>query len=97
METTIICTIITGLASVTGSYLAILKTNKESEIKNAVREQKQQDQIETVKTELKEVKDRLDKHNHYAEKFNDINVSIKSVQKDIEYIKGNYVCTIKKV
>lgn len=97
MEATIICAIIAGIASITGSYFASVKTNRENAVANAVREQKQQDQIETIKIELKEVKDRLDKHNHYAEKFGDINVAIKSVQKDIEFIKGNYVCTIKKV
>lgn len=84
MSETIIAVIITGIFSVIGSYIANKtiseKTNKENEIKAALREQRQQDRLEAIEH-------KLDIHNGYAEKLGSIDISMAAMQKDIEYLK----------
>ena len=84
MSETIIAVIITGIFSVIGSYIANKtiseKTNRENEIKAALREQRQQDRLEAIEH-------KLDIHNGYAEKLGSIDISMAAMQKDIEYLK----------
>lgn len=51
------------------------------------REQKQQDNSERIFAELDGIKQRLDEHNHYAEKFGNVEKMMISMSKDIEYLK----------
>ncbi len=87
----IVTTTITGLlaaiASIVGSYLANEKKRREEATEDAVKEQKQNDRLESIER-------KLDIHNGYAEKLGSVEKSIggldKSValmQKDIEYLK----------
>jgi hypothetical protein len=78
---------ITTLGGVAGSYLAIRKVSVEQEIRNAQIEQKQQDNIDEIRNELTGVKDRLDKHNGYAEKFAEASKDISLLQKDVLYMR----------
>lgn len=80
MESTIIVALITGICSVIGNYFISIKNKKESEIRDAQREQKQSDRLEAIEH-------KLDIHNGYAEKLGDISVSMAMMQKDIEYLK----------
>ena len=59
---------------------AVDKKTREDDIKDAQREQRQQDQLE-------EIKQKLDIHNGYAEKFGDIANQMTAMAKDIEYLK----------
>ena len=80
MESTIIVALITGICSVIGNYFISIKNKKESEIRDAQREQKQCDRLEAIEH-------KLDIHNGYAEKLGDISISMAMMQKDIEYLK----------
>ena len=51
------------------------------------REQHQNDNFKRMFEELDGVKKRLDEHNHYAEKFGNIEKVMISMSKDIEYLK----------
>lgn len=81
MTETIICTIITAVAGVVGAYAAVQKGRREDAIKDAQREQRQADRLETIER-------KLDEHNGYAEKLGAISRSIVAMQKDIEYLKS---------
>ena len=80
----LIITIIPAIASVIGAVIAarsaVDKKAREDDIKNAQREQRQQDQLE-------EIKRKLDIHNGYAEKLGDIQLDIAGIHKDIEYLR----------
>lgn len=81
MTETIICTIITAVAGVVGAYAAVQKGRREDAIKDAQREQRQADRLETIER-------KLDEHNGYAEKLGAISKSMVAMQKDIEYLKS---------
>lgn len=80
MNETIIVALITGICSVIGNYFIMLKNKKESEVRDAQREQKQSDRLDAIEH-------KLDIHNGYAEKLGDISISMARMQKDIEYLK----------
>lgn len=81
MTETVICTIITAVAGVVGAYAAVQKGRREDAIKDAQREQRQADRLETIER-------KLDVHNGYAVKLGEISKSMVAMQKDIEYLKS---------
>lgn len=85
MSETLLGYVISGAFAIIGSYVAnvalTIRKNREQEIKDAQREQWQQDQFDAINH-------KLDIHNGYAEKFGDISRSMVAMQKDIEYLKG---------
>ena len=83
----IITATISLLGIIIGAILGYMGRSKKQSILDAQREQKQADQFDTLIMEMNEVKKRLDTHNKYAEKFGDIEKSIISIKKDIEYIR----------
>ena len=96
--------VIVGLLSVTGSVIASLigaqSSKRETNATLAAHEQKQQDAIDSIKSELGEMKKRLDSHNGYAEKFASASKDIALTQKDVEYIKDQLkdilkICEVK--
>ena len=97
--TPIIVAIITSTGGVIGAYLAVRKGHREQIAKDIQREQKQEDTMEIVNLQLKEVKDRLDKHNGYAEMFHQNQKDLELLQKDVGYIKKRLdtieMCRIK--
>lgn len=84
MNDVIVASVIGAVASVIGAYIAarsaLDKKSREDEVKDAQREQRQQDQLE-------EIKHKLDVHNGYAEKLGDIQLDIAGIHKDIEYLR----------
>lgn len=87
MNTEIINALI-GFAGVcVGAILGYMGKNKRQAILDAKREQEQMDNMALILDEMNEIKKRLDQHNKYAEKFGDIEKSIISIQKDIQYIR----------
>lgn len=91
MSEEIIAPLITGTLAVVGSfvgnYAIALKKSREDAIKEAEREQAQKDQLAMILEEQRKIKERLDSHNGYAEKFAENSKSIGLLQKDVEYIK----------
>ena len=76
------CSIIAALGGVLGAWLAVQKGRREDAIKDAQREQRQADRLESIEK-------KLDEHNGYAEKLGDISKAMVAMQKDIEYLKKN--------
>ena len=85
---TIIVAIITSLGGIIGAYLAVQKGNRESEIKDAQREQRQSDRLDRIDERICSLEKKVDIHNGYAEKFGEIANSMTAMSKDIEYLKN---------
>lgn len=92
--------VIVGLMSVIGSIICqsmiSRSKNRENDAKMAAHEQLQQDRLEEVRTELVEVKKRLDSHNGYAQKFAETSKDIAviaerqmAIKKDVEFLKSD--------
>lgn len=83
----VLIAIIGAVGSAIAAYIAargaIVKKSREDEIRNAQREQRQQDQLE-------EIKHKLDIHNGYAEKLGSIQLDIAGIHKDIEYLRKEH-------
>lgn len=80
-------TIITAVAGVTGAYLAVRKGSQEQEIKNAQREQRQADRLDSIDEKIKRLEKKVDEHNEYGRKFGEVATSLVSMAKDIEFLK----------
>ena len=107
MSEEIIAPLITGVLAVirsfVGNYAIALKKSREDAIKEAEREQAQKDQLAMILEEQKKIKQRLDSHNGYAEKFSNTTKDIAVIaerqqslfkamdrmQKDIDYLKSD--------
>lgn len=83
----IVVAIITLFGTVIGIIVGYVGRSKRQSINEAKREQEQTDNFDKIFDEMNEIKKRLDTHNRYAEKFGDIEKSIISIRKDIEYIR----------
>ena len=83
----IVVAIITLFGTVIGIIVGYVGRSKRQSINDAKREQEQADHFDKIFDEMNEIKKRLDTHNRYAEKFGDIEKSIISIRKDIEYIR----------
>ncbi len=85
--TEIIVAIIAGVASIAGAYIATKsamdKKSREDAIRDAQREQRQADQLESIKQ-------KLDIHNGYAEKLGEIQLDIAGIHKDIEFLREQH-------
>ena len=83
--------IIVALIGLLGTILGILAgfygRSRKNAIEEAKREQQQADLFKSIFQEMEEIKKRLDIHNRYAEKFSEVNETIISIKKDIEYIR----------
>lgn len=101
--TQIITSILAVIGSLIGTLTVLARKSKSEAVKEAEREQAQKDQIDMILREQQKIKDRLDKHNGYAEKFaensknlailaveqKNIICSLDKVQKDIDYLKSD--------
>lgn len=83
----VIIALIGFAGAVVGSLFGYLGKSKKQAINDARREQSYHDMINKIFDEMKEIKQRLDEHNNYAEKIGGIEKSIISISKDIEYIR----------
>lgn len=83
----IIIAVIGLIGTVVGAVLGYVSKSKKQAIEDAKREQQQNDQFNKIFEEMNIIKKKLDEHNHYAEKFGEIEKSIISIKKDIEYIR----------
>lgn len=83
--------IIVALIGLLGTIFGVLggfyARSKKQAIEDAKREQNQTNQFDKLFSEMSDIKKRLDIHNHYAEKFGEIEISLAGIKKDIEYIR----------
>ena len=75
------------LGTALGAMLGYVSRSKKQAVIDAKREQEQSDNFTRLFVEMGGIKKRLDVHNKYAEKFSDIEKSMVSIKKDIEYIR----------
>lgn len=85
--TQILVAIIALLSSIFGGVLGYIGRSKKQAVIDAKHEQQQADLFDRLFLEMDGIKKRLDTHNKYAEKFNEIEKSITVIKKDIEYIR----------
>lgn len=85
--TQIIVAVIALVSSLFGAILGYVGRSKKQAIMEAKREQQQSDLFERLFREMDDIKKRLDIHNHYAEKFGEIEQSMIAIKKDIEYLR----------
>lgn len=77
-----------GFAGVcVGTLFGYMGKSRKRAAEEARRDQQQKDRWTKVLEEMTQIKERLDQHNKYAEKFADIDKSLVSIKKDIEYIR----------
>lgn len=87
MSNEIIVSLIGFAGIVVGSIIGYFTSVKKNAVTEAKREQEQADSFKEIFKRFDKVDKRLDEHNHYAEKFNDIAKSMVAMQKDIEFLK----------
>lgn len=85
--TPIIVALISSVGGIIGAYLAVRKGSQEQEIKNAQREQRQADRLDSIDEKIKRLEKKVDEHNEYGRKFGEVATSLVSMAKDIEYLK----------
>ena len=81
-------TIITAVAGVAGAYLAVQKGNRERDIKDAQREQKQSDRLDSIEEKMVRMENKIDEHNEYGRKFGEVATAMAVMAKDVEYLKN---------
>lgn len=83
----IIIAIIGLIGTIVGAIIGYIGKSRKNAIDEAKREQQQSDLFNKIFEEMNVIKKKLDEHNHYAEKFGEIEKSIIAIKKDIEYIR----------
>lgn len=84
----IIVAFITSGGGVLGAYLATQKGNRDRDIKDAQREQRQSDRLDSIDEKMSRLEKKVDEHNGYGKKFGEVATSLVSMAKDIEYLKS---------
>jgi len=80
MSDVIIVAIITGVCSVIGQWLITRQQTQKRKVDDAVRDARLEDR-------LKSVEHKLDEHNGYASRFNEIGVDIAVIKNEITNLK----------
>lgn len=83
-----ITAIITALLSFLGNIVLNRRKTHEEELKDAKRQQFNEDRDDYFDKQIELIKNKLDEHNHYAKKFEEVNIQLVEIKKDIEYIKN---------
>ena len=86
--TPIIVALISSVGGIIGAYLAVQKGNRERDIKDAQREQRQADRLDSIDEKIKRLEKKVDEHNEYGRKFGEVATSLVSMAKDIEFLKS---------
>lgn len=77
---------ITALFGFLGNLVLSKRKSHEEEIKEAKKQQYQDDRDDYFDEQIKIIKKKLDEHNHYAKKFESVDIKMTAMQKDIEYL-----------
>lgn len=88
MSEGVIIAVIGLISTLIGAVIGYFTSVKKNAIVEAKREQEQADNFKEIFKRFDATDKRLDEHNHYAEKLNDMAKAMIAMQKDIEYLKG---------
>lgn len=86
--TSIVVALISATGGVLGAAMAVRRGNRENEVKDALREQRQSDRLDRIDEKIAELSKKVDVHNGYAEKFGEVAKSMAVMAKDIEFLKS---------
>lgn len=85
--------IVALIATIAQIVVALLQNRTKgvmNERKEAARDQYIDDVITQFDDRLDKIDHKIDEHNHYAQKFDEVNVKMTLIQKDIEYLKKGH-------
>ena len=80
MENQVTIALISMGSSISTAIIALLGNYLINSKKEAVKEQRQNDRLESIER-------KLDEHNHYAEKLGNVDINLAKLSKDVEYLK----------
>lgn len=86
--TSIVVALISATGGVLGAAMAVRRGNRETEIKDALREQRQTDRLDRIDEKIAGLSKKVDVHNGYAEKFGEVAKNMAVMAKDIEFLKS---------
>lgn len=86
--TSIVVALISATGGVLGAAMAVRRGNRENEVKDALREQRQSDRLDRIDEKIAELSKKVDVHNGYAEKFGEVAKNMAVMAKDIEFLKS---------
>ncbi len=81
MSETVLVAIITGGCAVLGQWLISRKQSQDRAVSEAVRDARLEDRLRSVEK-------KLDEHNGYAKRFEEISIDIAEIKTDMKNIKG---------
>lgn len=82
-------TIVAGF-SFLGQVIMNRKRSREEDVKDAKRQQYNDDRDDYFDSCIQKINKKLDEHNHYAKKFEEVNIKLTGMQKDIEYLRKDF-------
>ncbi len=79
----VVAPFITGIFAIIGQYIISNRKAKEQEIKDAVRDQKTDDRLARIEENQRRQEKKLDEHNGYAKRFEEIEKAIVKIETKI--------------
>ena len=81
---------IASLFTFLGQVVLSKKKSREEEVKEAKRQQYNDDRDDYFDKQISKINQKLDEHNHYAKKFEEVNIKMTGMAKDIEYLRKDF-------
>ena len=97
MNEAVIVAIITGAAAIIGELIISKRTEKDRNVKEAVRHEQICSRLSKLEDENKEIKKDLKEHNGYAQKFVQMHDDIMEIRQDVALIKQDNQFTKDKI
>ena len=79
----VIAPFITGVFAIIGQYIISNRKAREQDIKDAIRDQKTSDRLDRIEENQARQEKKLDEHNEYAKRFEDIEKTIVKIETKI--------------
>lgn len=73
-----------------GNVVIAKRKSREDAIKEAKRLQSQDDRDDYFDKCIAKIDQKLEEHNHYAKKFEEVNIKLTGLTKDIEYLRKDF-------
>ena len=97
MNDAVIVALITSAAAIVGEWLISKRTEKDRDVKEAVRHEQLCGRLSKLENEIPEIKQDLKEHNGYAQKFVQMHDDIMGIRQDVALIKQDNQYTKDKI
>ena len=84
MEQSIIVALITGICAVLGQWLIARENKRKADTEQAVKDAKMEMRLDAIDAKFTDVATRLDEHNSYAKRFEEVAVSLAELRTELE-------------